>query len=186
MASPSMSTESESSAVECAARLAPNSARNITALIHSTIWSTRRWRVAYSAKSQQAFIVTQCATRRLREAAGTSATALPTTFESRGGNDGSDRASDNTRNARTDDRHDGRPAGDFRSRASPTLVARMRPGQGSLDADHQRHRPREDPHGPSARGTLRIAYHGIADGTAHRGVAGRARAAHRRIRRAHR
>src|SRR5215470_6524324 len=57
MASPSMSTESESSAVEWASKLATNSPTNIAALTHSTICRTRRWRVANSVPiSQQSFM----------------------------------------------------------------------------------------------------------------------------------
>src|SRR5882724_6209507 len=56
MASPSMSTESASKAVELASTPAVHSARNMATLIQSTTRSTRRWRAGTSAlTSQQSF-----------------------------------------------------------------------------------------------------------------------------------
>src|SRR5262249_34288918 len=85
--------------------------------------------------------------------------------------------------AGTDDGDDGRAATGFGCRARPFVVAPLRAGQGPVDADHQRHRSREDPYGTGARGPLRVADHGVADATLDRRVAGRAGAVHRFARR---
>src|SRR5215470_7549644 len=111
MASPSMSTESESSAVEWASKLATNSPTNIAALTHSTISRTRRWRVANSVPiSQQSFMRPSVPHARVTARTRLKHARVAGHPQPTGDDHGNNRARGRTRIARTDHRDHGRVA----------------------------------------------------------------------------